>query len=128
MKVSGKFFRRLGKALVATPFVAHNDDDNNENGRCIVRRHNCFRGCSNDLCQVVLRCNVDMQYQVRTFPEQHQQQDGATEHTTQHRETLVQVTSLQGHKHTVIPRFLFRLSKNVVGAKALLVVASIAHF
>ena len=81
IEVGRTFLRRLGKALVATPFVAHNVDDNNEYGRCIVRRHNCFRGSSNDLCQVSLRCNVDFQYQMRTFPEdqqqQRQQEDGA---------------------------------------------------
>ena len=51
IEIGGKVFRRLGKALVSSPFVAHKEDDNNEYGRCIVRRHNCFRGSSNDLCQ-----------------------------------------------------------------------------
>ena len=58
----------MGKALVPEPTVAAADDVNNEYGRCKVCRRNCFRGSSNDLCQVCLRCNVDYQYQNRTFP------------------------------------------------------------
>jgi len=125
IEVGGKFFRRLGKALVAAPCVAHHDDDNNEYGRCIVRRHNCFRGSSNDVCQVVLRCNVDLQYQVRTFPEQ-QQQDGATDHTTKQERITEQTTTPKGYKHAALPRLLQRLGKKVVGALALLVSAAIA--
>ena len=47
--------------------MAEEADENNEYGRCKVCRQNCFRGSSNDICQVCLRCNVDLQYQVRTF-------------------------------------------------------------
>ena len=112
--IGGKFFRRLGKALVPMPLVAHNEDDNNEYGRCIVRRHNCFRGSSNDLCQVSLRCNVDLQYQVRTFPEQ--QQDDAAEHAT----------ASKCNKNGILPRLLRRLCNKVAEAKALLVSAAIA--
>ena len=119
IEVGGKVFRRLGKALASTPFVAHKEDDNNEYGRCIVRRHNCFRGSSNDLCQVSLRCNVDLQYQVRTFPEQNQ--DGAAEHTTTHEGAAAKCT-----KSGTLPRLLRRLSKKVPEAKALLVSAAIA--
>ena len=117
IEVGRTFLRRLGKALVASPFVAHNDDDNNEYGRCIVRRHNCFRGSSNDLCQVSLRCNVDFQYQMRTFPEDQQQQqleDGAAEHAT-----ILK-------KDRTLPRLLRRLSNKGIEAKALLVSAAIA--
>ena len=114
IEVGGKFFRRLGNSLVPTPFVAHNEDDNNEYGRCIVRRHNCFRGSSNDLCQVSLRCNVDLQYQVRTFPEQ--QQDDAAEHAM----------ASKCNKNGILPRLLRRLCNKVAEAKVLLVSAVIA--
>ncbi len=98
IRVGGKFFRRLSKALASKPFVAHSEDDNNEDGRFIVRRHG-FRGSSNDLCQVLLRCNVDLQYQVRTLPEQ--QQDDAAEHAT----------APKCNKNGILPRLLCRLSK-----------------
>ena len=75
----------MGKALATEPTVAAADDADNEFGRCKVRRGNCFRGSSQDLCQTCLRCNVDYQYQIRTFPEQeiHDQETaaGASEHT-----------------------------------------------
>ena len=74
------------KALVPKPTVAANDDADNEFGRCVVRRENCFRGSTQDLCQVCLRCNVDYQYQNRTFPEEDMKKqeaiDDAPEHTT----------------------------------------------
>ena len=59
----------MGKALVPEPTVAAEDDTGNEFGRCKVCRENCFRGSTQDLCQVCLRCNVDYQYQNRTFPD-----------------------------------------------------------
>ena len=55
--------------MVTEPTVAATDDADNEFGRCKVCRENCFRGSTQDLCQVCLRCNVDYQYQNRTFPE-----------------------------------------------------------
>ena len=58
-----------GGSLVTEPTVAATDDADNEFGRCKVCRANCFRGSTQDLCQVCLRCNVDYQYQNRTFPE-----------------------------------------------------------
>ena len=74
----------MGKALVTEPTVAAADDADNEFGRCKVCRANCFRGCTQDLCQVCLRCNVDYQYQNRTFPEEETTgqdvADGASEH------------------------------------------------
>ena len=63
-----RLLRRMGKALVPEPYVAADADENNEYGRCKVRRENSFRGSSNDMCQACLRCNVDLQYQMRTFP------------------------------------------------------------
>ena len=84
----GRWLRRLGKALVAEPTVTATDDADNEYGRCKVCRGNCFRGSSQDLCQVCLRCNVDYQYQIRTFPQQEISKeatsDGASEHTSVH--------------------------------------------
>ena len=68
VRIGAQLVRRMGKALVPEPCVAEEADENNEYGRCKVRRQNCFRGSSNDICQVCLRCNVDLQYQVRTFP------------------------------------------------------------
>ena len=59
----------MGKSLLPQPTVAAEDDTGNEFGRCKVCRENCFRGSSQDLCQVYLRCNVDYQYQTRTFPD-----------------------------------------------------------
>ena len=59
----------MGKALVTEPTVTAADDADNEFGRCKVCRGNCFRGSSQDLCQTCLRCNVDYQYQNRTFPD-----------------------------------------------------------
>ena len=71
----------MGKALVTEPTVAAADDADNEFGRCKVCRGNCFRGSTQDLCQVCLRCNVDYQYQNRTFPEREEDvADGASEH------------------------------------------------
>ena len=67
--IAEKWFRRMGKALVPRPTVAAEDDEGNEFGRCKACRENCFRGSTNDLCQVCLRCNVDYQYQNRTFPD-----------------------------------------------------------
>ena len=78
--IGQQWWRRMGKALVPQPTVAAADDADNEFGRCKVCRQNCFRGSTQDLCQVVLRCNVDYQYQHRTFPEEQQQQHGASEH------------------------------------------------
>ena len=49
IKMNGKVFRRLGKARVPEPFVAEAHDENNEYGRCVVRRENTFRVSSNDL-------------------------------------------------------------------------------
>ena len=69
VQMNGKVFRRLGKARVGVPFVAQAHDDNNEYGRCVVRRENPFRASSNDVSQVCLRCNVDLQHQLRTFPQ-----------------------------------------------------------
>ena len=66
--IAGQWWRRMGKALVTEPTVAAADDADNEFGRCKVCRANCFRGSTQDLCQVCLRCNVDYQYQNRTFP------------------------------------------------------------
>ena len=59
--IAGRWWRRMGKALVPDPTVAAADDADNEYGRCRVRRENCFRGSSQDLCQVCLRCNADYQ-------------------------------------------------------------------
>ena len=74
----------MGKALVTKPTVVAADDAENEFGRCKVCRGNCSRGSSQDLCQACLRCNVDYQYQNRTFPEQEidkqKASDGASEH------------------------------------------------
>ena len=74
----------MGKALVKEPTVAAADDADNEFGRCKVCRANCFRGSTQDLCQVCLRCNVDYQYQNRTFPQEETTgqdvADGASEH------------------------------------------------
>ena len=82
--VAGQWWRRMGKALVTDPTVAAADDADNEFGRCKVCRANCFRGSTQDLCQVCLRCNVDYQYQNRTFPEEEATgqdvADGASEH------------------------------------------------
>ena len=82
--VAGQWWRRMGKALVTDPTVAAADDADNEFGRCKVCRANCFRGSTQDLCQVCLRCNVDYQYQNRTFPEEETTgqdvADGASEH------------------------------------------------
>ena len=132
VEVGGKFFRRLGKALVTTPYVAHTDDDNNEYGRCIVRRHNCFRGSSNDVCQVVLRCNVDLQYQVRTFPQQQQQQhqqqqpqQGAAEHSRQQEEGASEHATVL-KKDSTLPCLLRCLSNKVTEARVLLISAAIA--
>jgi hypothetical protein len=69
VSIAERWWRRMGKALVAEPTVSAADDADNEFGRCKVRRGNCFRGSSQDLCQACLRCNVDYQYQHRTFPE-----------------------------------------------------------
>ena len=68
-RIAESWFRRMGKALVPQPTVATEDDEGNEFGRCNVCRANCFRGSTNDLCQVCLRCNVDYQYQNRSFPD-----------------------------------------------------------
>ena len=74
----------MGKALVTEPTVAAADDADNEFGRCKVCRANCFRGSTQDLCQVCLRRNVDYQYQNRTFPDAETTgqdvADGASEH------------------------------------------------
>ena len=67
--IAGKLWRRLGKALAPKPFVAISYNECTKYGRCAVRRQNCFRGSSTDLCQVCLRCNVDLQNQRRSFPE-----------------------------------------------------------
>ena len=71
--IAEKWLRRMGKALVQQPTVAQEDDEGNEFGRCKVCRENCFRGSTNDLCQVCLRCNVDYQYQNRSFPDASEQ-------------------------------------------------------
>merc|ERR1711884_58729 len=68
--IGGEWLRRMGKALVTEPTVAAADDADNEFGRCKVRRANCFRGSTQDLCQVCMRRNVDYQYQHRTFPQE----------------------------------------------------------
>ena len=73
--IAQSWFRRMGKALVPQPTVAAEDDEGNEFGRCKVCRANCFRGSTNDLCQVCLRCNVDYQYQNRTFPNESDQSE-----------------------------------------------------
>ena len=39
-----RLLRRMGEALVPEPYVAATADENNEYGRCKVRRQNCFRG------------------------------------------------------------------------------------
>ena len=74
----------MGKALVTEPTVAAAEDADNEFGRCKVCQANCFRGSTQDLCQVCLRCNVDYQYQTRIFPNEettgHDVPDGASEH------------------------------------------------
>ena len=41
-----RLLRRMGKALVHEPYVAAEADENNEYGRCKLRRQNCFRGAS----------------------------------------------------------------------------------
>ena len=64
----GRVMRRSGKELVPEPKVASAEDDDNEFGRCKVCRRNCYRGSTSDICQACLRCNVDYQYQNRTFP------------------------------------------------------------
>ena len=61
------------------PTVAAEDDEGNEFGRCKVLRANCFRGSTNDLCQVCLRCNVDYQYQNRSFPNVSDQREPSPE-------------------------------------------------
>ena len=109
VEVGGKVYRRLGKALVMMPFVAHNEDDNNEYGRCIVRRQNCFRGSSNDLCQVSLRCNVDLQYQVRTFPEQ--QPDDVVDPGRAEEEATECGSAVKITKAGTLPRLLRSLCK-----------------
>ena len=63
-----RWLRRLGKALVAEPTVAATDDADNEYGRCKVCKGNCFRGSSQDLSQVCLRCNVAVSYTHLTLP------------------------------------------------------------
>ena len=85
--IAKQWLRRMGKALVPQPTVAREDDAGNEFGRCKVCRENCFRGSTSDLCQVCLRCNVDYQYQNRTFPDATDQQEPsptaeASEHTS----------------------------------------------
>ena len=67
--IASQWLRRMGKGLVAHPTVAKEDDSGNEYGRCKLCRQNCFRGSTSDLCQACLRCNVDYQYQNRTFPD-----------------------------------------------------------
>ena len=67
VRIGANLVCRMGKALVPEPCVAEEAYENNEYGRCKVRRQNCLCGSSNDSCQVCLRCNVDLQYQVRTF-------------------------------------------------------------
>ena len=69
VRIAESWFRRMGKTLVPQPTVATEDDEGNEFGRCSVCRANCFRGSTNDLCQVCLRCNVDYQYPNRSFPD-----------------------------------------------------------
>ena len=100
IQIFGRWLRRLGKALVAEPTVAAVDDADNEFGRCKVCRANCFRGSSQDLCQVCLRCNVDYQYQIRTFPQQEicneATSDGAPEHTSVHPHGQKQAQTLPG--------------------------------
>ena len=74
----------MDKVLVTEPTGVAVDDADNKFGLCKVRRANCFRGSTSDLCQVCLRCNVDYQYQNRTFPEEETTgqyvADGASEH------------------------------------------------
>ena len=52
--------RRRGKPLVTTPYIAENDDRNQE-FRCQVLREQPFRSTSNDVAQAANRCNVDFQ-------------------------------------------------------------------
>ena len=68
VRIAQSWFGRMGKALVPQPTVATEDDEGNEFGRCKVRRANCFRGPTNDLCQVCLRCNDDYHYQKPNLP------------------------------------------------------------
>ena len=98
--IAGQWWRRMGKALVTEPTVAAADDADNEFGRCKVCRGNCSRGSSQDLCQACLRCNVDYQYQHRTFPEEeiHDQETaaGASEHILEPTHTQKSSQSLLG--------------------------------
>ena len=81
---AGQWLRRMGKALVTEPTVAAVDDADKEFGRCKVCRANCFRGSTQDLCQVCLRCNVDYQYQNRTFPEEESRGQDGSEGASKH--------------------------------------------
>ena len=86
--------------MVTEPTVAAIADADNEYGRCKVLRENCFRGSSQDQCQVCLRCNVDYQYQTRTFSKQEINQetacDGAQEHTPEHTDVQQHTKDLPG--------------------------------
>ena len=110
VRIGAQLVRRMGKALVPEPCVAEEADENNEYGRCKVRRQNCFRGPSNDICQVCLRCNVDLQYQVCTFPlsaygsvaDVAEQRRSATEHSDFLREEKTKI---------VLPSFMRALGE-----------------
>ena len=123
VKILGRLWRRSGKALVKEPTVAGADDANNEYGRCKVCRENCCRSSSNDLCQVCLRCNVDLQYQVRTFPrpEQGEESDamndgGAAERANPTMDREEQTTN-SNTASKALPAFLRLLSKRTQAAK-----------
>ena len=114
VKILQRWWRRAGKALVPEPEVAAADDADNEYGRCKVCRQNCFRGSSSDVSQVCLRCNVDLQHQVRTFPANEQidesealrGKEGAAEHDSERPSHGSSIKALPG---------LLRLLANRIG-------------
>ena len=60
-RIGKKRRRRRGKPLVKVPYIAETDDRNQE-FRCQVKREQPFRSTSNDVAQVLDRCNVDFQF------------------------------------------------------------------
>ena len=104
----------MGKALVREPTVAATDDADNEYGRCKVCRENCLRGSTQDLCQLCLRCNIDYQYQIRTFPMQDVKRETTTDGAAEHR---------RGHangqgRQQLVPGILGWLARRIFTCKA----------
>jgi hypothetical protein len=60
-KIGLKRVRRRGKPLVIKPYV-EDSDDRNQQFRCQLKRETPLRSTSNDVCQVLDRCNVDYQF------------------------------------------------------------------